>query len=127
HESFEEESKLLYVEALNELERYEQSSYLASEFKVGEIAPFQEELLELQKIRRASPTSPLIWLDAINKIYRKVDLAQIQLLDDAALPLMERLSGEGSNQTAKGPKVSVILPTYSPKTKIGRASCRERV
>jgi len=121
HESFEEESKLLYVEALNELERYEQSSYLASEFKVGEIAPFQEELLELQKIRRASPTSPLIWLDAINKIYRKADLAQIQLLDDAALPLMDRLSGEGSNQTAKGPKVSVILPTYSPKTSLKTA------
>lgn len=111
-EPFLDQHKLQYVEALNELERYEQSDRLAQTFQINEIATLQEELLTLQRIRRtASSTNE--WLDALNALYFDLGMSQVKLNDDDSLPLLDRLTAS-EVKSLEGPKVSVIMPTFSP-------------
>src|SRR5699024_2227370 len=48
-----------------------------------------------------------------NEIYAKAGLTQVRLLNDDSVSYLDRLAAE-SVKTRVGPKVSVIVPTYSP-------------
>src|SRR5699024_8533352 len=118
-EQLEEQHRLHWVEALNDLGVYEESARLAEEFDINASAPLQKELLDIQQIRRSS-TSSDDWLAAMNRLYASLNMSPIQLVDDRSLPLMDRLTS-GPFEAVEGPKVSVIMPTYSPGSGIRTA------
>src|SRR5690606_22103351 len=101
-----------FVEALYELESYSKAMSLVEIFKIHEIAPLQPELLELYRIRHTSDSAQE-WLQELNRLYRQLGLSEIRLLDDEALPLLDRLSATSVN-AIEGPKITVIIPTFSP-------------
>lgn len=110
--AFQDHHKLQYVEALAEAGRFDDMEKLASDFSIGELAPLQDELLNIQKIRRIG-ASANEWLDAMNDLYDSIQMSPIRLSNDDTLPLLDRLESDASNRV-DGPKVSVIMPTYSP-------------
>ena len=111
-EPFSKQQILLYVEALNDAGMYEQSDLLAEKYAVNDIAPLQREFLNLQRVRK---TSSCIsdWTETLNELYAALGLTQIRLLDDETVPYMDRLAASGG-EPINGPKVSVIMPTFSP-------------
>src|SRR5690625_937415 len=111
-EPFSTQQILLYVEALNDAGMYEQSDLLAEKYAVNDIAPLQREFLNLQRVRK---TSSCIsdWTETLNELYAALGLTQIRLLDDETVPYMDRLAASGG-EPINGPKVSVIMPTFSP-------------
>ncbi|WP_150119566.1 glycosyltransferase family 2 protein [Enteractinococcus helveticum] len=111
-DEFSDQNKLQYVEALNELEFYDQARELAKGFDLNDLAPFQQDLLELHRIRRTAK-SPLTWLEKLNEFYSQLGMSQVSLLDNESLSLLDRLTAAGSRQIT-GPKISVIMPTFSP-------------
>src|SRR5699024_5707156 len=53
-ESFTTNQKLLYVEALSDAGQHEQAWDLAGQFAVNDLAPLQQELLYLQRVRQSA-------------------------------------------------------------------------
>jgi glycosyltransferase involved in cell wall biosynthesis len=110
-EVFSEQNRLQYVEALNELGHYSESEHLAGELNINSIAPLQRELLNLQRIRRTGSVKE--WFSTLNAEYSSLGMTRVRLNDDETLPLLDRLSAYNPDQLT-GPKISVIMPTYSP-------------
>src|SRR5699024_1479859 len=75
-------------------------------------APFQQELLELHRVRRTAKT-PFEWLEKLNAFYRQLGMSEIQVLDNESFPLLDRLTVAEPNRV-EGPRISVIMPTFSP-------------
>lgn len=118
-EVFQDHHKLQYVEALNEIGRYDDVDSRAAKFSLGELVPLQHELLNIQSIRRTGSSSD--WLIAMNDLYASLDMSQIQVTnDDETVPLLDRLKSHAS-LSLDGPKVSVIMPTFSPGSGIWTA------
>lgn len=111
-EVFADHQKLQYLEALGEAERFSDIDRRANEFSIRELAPLQYELLNLQRVR-ASRTSSTDWLNALNALYESLNMSRISLIDDESCPLMDRLQSD-TRERLWGPRVSVIMPTYSP-------------
>lgn len=111
-EPFLDQHKLQYIEALGDIGDYEKLDRLAEEFSLANLAPLQYELLSVQKARRLS-TFPDEWLTALNDLYCSLGMSQVQLLSDESLPLLDRLDVAASD-LVDGPKVSIIMPTFSP-------------
>lgn len=111
-EYFKEHNRLQYVEALGEAERYNDLRLLCERFDIEELDPLQCKLLGIQQASRLSQSSK-DWLSATNSLYTQLGMASIRLLDDDSLPLLDRLASD-TNQRIDGPRVSVIMPTYSP-------------
>lgn len=109
---FQDAHKLQYVEALGAEDRHTDVRHFAKEFEINSLAPLQEELLEIQRIRQKS-SSDEDWLDALNELYGSLGMTKVRLSDDTLLPLMDRLMAVPSEKM-QGPKVSVIMPTFSP-------------
>lgn len=111
-EAFSAGNLLLNIEALHNLGEYEKSQALAEAHKIDEFAPLQTDLLRLQRMRLNSPPSEE-WLSELNELYAKLSMSQVELLEDESVPLMDRLSAS-STTALEGPRVSVIMPTFSP-------------
>lgn len=109
---FSKEQKLQYLEVLNELARYEEVEYFSGLFEVDTLAPLQYELLNIQRIRQTTSDSS-VWVDAMNRLYASVGLSEIELIGDESIALLDRLSAHTTKRIS-GPKVSIIMPTYSP-------------
>ncbi|WP_022871633.1 glycosyltransferase family 2 protein [Yaniella halotolerans] len=109
---FADQSKLLYVEALSELGQHDAAIRFAEKFEIDELAPLQKELLKLQRIGRSEEVLDA-WLEALNLFYVALDMSEVALLNDQTVPLLDRLTAK-SSRGIDGPKVSVIMPTYSP-------------
>src|SRR5699024_8889996 len=109
---FQDAHKLQYVEALGAADRHTDVRHFAREFEINSLAPLQEELLEIQRIRQES-SSDQDWLDALNELYGSLGMTKVRLSDDTLLPLMDRLMAVPVKKI-QGPKVSVIMPTFSP-------------
>src|SRR5699024_963446 len=118
-ETFSEQSKLQYVEAVHEVARYEQATHLERAFNINGLAPFQEELLNLQRIRRTGGTT-YEWLETLNQLYTELGMARVRFIENDSLSLMDRLAVE-TVSPVKGPKISVIMPTFSPGSGIRTA------
>src|SRR5690606_11780268 len=112
--------RLQYVEALADIERYEDVEKLRGRLEINALAPLQSELIEIQRVRRDRSASEVDWLKAMNALYRSLGMTPIQFATDPALPLMDRLRANPA-QIYSGPKVSVIMPTYSPGKSIRTA------
>ena len=112
-------SLLLNTEALHDLGEFETSQTLAKAHEIDEFAPLQTDLLHLKRLRLSS-ASYEDWISDLNKLYASLDMSQVQLLEDSSLPLMDRLSA-GLTTSLKGPKVSIIVPTFSPREGIRTA------
>lgn len=110
--AFQDHQKLQYVETLGEADRYPELVGLLDEFSVHELAPLQAELLAIQTVNRTS-SPPFVWVESMNELYKGLEMSQIRLSDDQALPLLDRLQANSRDYIA-GPKVSIIMPTFSP-------------
>lgn len=104
--------KLQYLEASAETARYGELERLAGEFSLEELAPLQYELFSIQRVRQSS-ASPDDWVEAMNGLYSSLGMSPIRLCSDKTLPLLDRLMAQ-VNESKDGPKVSVIMPTFSP-------------
>jgi glycosyltransferase involved in cell wall biosynthesis len=109
---FSEQQILLFIEALHEAGYYERAELFAWEHAIGEIAPLQPELLALQRVRRTSSAVDS-WVDELNELFSGLGMTRVRLLADEHLPLLDRLASENTDPI-DGPKVSVIMPTFSP-------------
>lgn len=118
-EPFSDQNRLQYVEALYEVERYEQAARLAEAFSINETAPCQVELLNLQRIRKTNDT-PDEWLQALNQLYADLGMSPVRLLKDESVSLMDRLAVEATDRE-EGPRITVIMPTFSPGSGIHTA------
>src|SRR5699024_3861062 len=96
-----------------------QAARLEKTFNINELAPCQEELLNLQRIRRTGGTS-CEWLAALNQLYSELGMARIRFIDSDSIPLMDRLAAE-TVDPVRGPKISVIMPTFAPSSGIRTA------
>lgn len=108
---FANQSKLQWVEALNDLGYYDAATAIGSRYEINQIAPLQLELLNLQRLRLTSSTDE--WLAALNDLYSRLDMSGVLLLENQSLPLLDRLIAERVSPVA-GPKISIIMPTFSP-------------
>jgi len=111
-EPFSEKQLLLFVEALNDVGLYERADHFAKKYAINDIAPLQRDLLNLQRVRHTG-SSIAEWISTLNEIYAASGLTQVRLLEDESVPYMDRLAANGG-QPLDGPKVSVIMPTFSP-------------
>ena len=111
-ESFADTNRLQYVEALAQAGRYSDMSEYNESLGIEQISPLQVELLQLQKVRHECLTD-VDWLSAVNRFYERQGMSYVRLLDDTSLPLLDRLASD-SAKVVDGPKVSVIMPTFSP-------------
>lgn len=103
---------LQYVEALGEVGRYEEQHARIDEFNLVDTAPLQVQLLGLDEIQHRGHSEGE-WLDALNEMYSSIGMSRVQLLDDTSRPLLDRLISDNTD-VVEGPKISVIMPTYSP-------------
>src|SRR5690625_4272658 len=92
--NFSDQQILLYVEALNEARHFDRAERLAGELSLGEISPLQPELLALQRLRREHTFSTPHWITKLNELYSSLNMTQVQLVDDEAAPLLDRLTVE---------------------------------
>jgi len=111
-ESFQDHHKLQYIESLGDTGDYDKLNCLAEEFSLEALAPLQYDLLAVQKARKLL-TSPEAWLSVLNDVYGTLGMSQVQLCGDESVPLLDRLASDGV-EPIHGPKVSIIMPTYSP-------------
>lgn len=104
--------KLQYVEALAELGDYEEQATLLERLDIESLAPMQVELMNIDRIANQS-SDKYEWLAAMNSLYSSLGMTTLALNDDDSLPLIDRLVSD-TNLQVNGPKVSVIMPTFSP-------------
>lgn len=104
--------KLEYVEALGDLGRYREQEKLARVLNIHDSDPLQMELLKLNRLRGENATAEA-WVEKLNCLYRSLGMSAVRLLRDATLPLMDRLVSDATH-SIRGPKISVIMPSYCP-------------
>src|SRR5699024_3362550 len=110
--------KLQYIEGLAELRRYVEHAKLVERFSIVDLEPMQIELMAIDRV--AYESSDQQWLTAINDLYDKLGMTKISLLEDATLPLMDRLQSASETQW-DGPKITVLMPTFAPNAGIRTA------
>lgn len=108
--------KLQFVEAAATLRHYAEQKDLVDRFDLENLAPKQAELIEVNRIAK-EVGSPSEWVEAMNRLYAAWSMTQITLDHDASLPLLDRLTSTNESNI-RGPKVSIIMPTYSPNAGI---------
>lgn len=108
---FSSEQKLQYVEALGDVRRYIEQQLLIEHLGVEELNPLQVELLHVDRCRHESSIES--WLLALNQLYSSLNMSKVGLSEADELPLMDRLVAT-SDRKIEGPKVSIIMPTFSP-------------
>src|SRR5699024_9623777 len=84
---------------------------LVSELSLASKNGLQVRLLELERVRQHEPEDG--WLAVLNDLYSSAGLSTIKLVGVESLPLLDRLCA-ASKSVVDGPKISVIMPTYSP-------------
>lgn len=119
-DSFDKQQRLQYLEALGEVGRYKDLDRLSKRFEISELAPLQYELLNVQRVAPTPSSSDRAWIDAMNELYDSLGMSPIQLIGDASIPLLDRLASN-TEHLIDGPKVSVIVPTFSPSQGIWTA------
>ena len=111
-DAFEDNDKMQYLEALVEGDRGDELSQLGAAFQINELAPAQADLLDIQRIRQAA-FSDTSWIEAMNCFYSRMGMSRIRVTGNDSLPLLDRLESD-TQVGLDGPRVSVIMPTYSP-------------
>lgn len=106
------ENVLQKVEALHELGKYDEAQAVARAHNINEIAPLQSELLRIERLRSEEGALDE-WLVELNELYESRQMSRLRLLEDRTLPLLDRLSVDNA-VAMDGPKVTVIVPTFSP-------------
>lgn len=115
-ESLTDHHKMQFVESLAELENYSEQSEFIDRFDISSLSPMQAELMEVDRLAKQGAAARE-WVESMNRLYASLGMATIKLYDDANLPLLDRLVSD-TNTAVEGPKISVIMPTYSPTTRI---------
>src|SRR5699024_6936414 len=108
--------KLQFVEATAELGHHAEQEALVDRFDLENLAPMQAELIEVNRIAKEG-SSPNEWINALNQLYAAWSMTPITLDRDTSLPLLDRLVSTNEARV-HGPKVSIIMPTFSPDTGI---------
>lgn len=110
-EAFTTYHKLLYIEVLAELRRYDEQGVLTQRFDIPNLVPLQAELIELDRV--AYECSEKEWLSALNHLYDGLGMARVRLMHNSSLPLLDRLKSN-SKARLEGPTITVLMPTYAP-------------
>jgi len=111
-EQFSSRDALQYVEALGEAREYRVQEKLIDELDLEIQHPLQVKLLRLNRLR-SEGSSAHEWLESLNELYASLGMSSLKLLSDDSLPLMDRLISDAEREIT-GPKISVIMPTFSP-------------
>lgn len=114
-DAFQPKQELQFLESLVEAERYDQFDKMKEVFDIKRTAASQLALLEIQRVRQSSSEGS--WLGAMNSFYSSLGRSQIRLTTQTDLPLLDRLEADTSERI-EGPKVTIIVPTYSPSSGI---------
>lgn len=115
-ETLTDHHKMQFIEALAELRHYDEQDELIVRFDIESVSPMQAQLMHIDRIAKEG-SSPAEWIEAMNGLYTSLEMVTIGLDDDSTLPLLDRLVST-TKTTVAGPKVSVIMPTFSPNTGI---------
>lgn len=110
--AFTNKHKMIFVEALAELGHYEELAEISQRFEITRIAPLQVDLLALDRIAKEGGP-PERWVESVNDMYANLGMTPIRLDENASLPLFDRITAEVSEKL-DGPKVTIIMPTFSP-------------
>ena len=101
-----------FIEGLAELNKYAELAEYSKRFGLDALAPTQSQLIRIDRLAKES-SDISVWLAALNRLYESLNMTPIELLEDTDLPLLDRLSA-GVGTKVHGPKISVLVPTYSP-------------
>lgn len=109
--SFGKNDRLIYIEALGELKRYEHQSAVVKRFNIERQFPVQAHLIELNVIRSESDMITSEWVRILNQLFESHGFSSVNLTASREQKPLDRLSTEVS-PLLDGPKVSVIVPTF---------------
>lgn len=103
--------RLLYLESLGELSRFEQQSALAKRFDIQRNQPTHVELMKLNAILDSSDQPYTVWLETLNTLYLSHSFSPIHMDGSSTAKPLDRL-GTRPSALFEGPLVSVIIPTF---------------
>lgn len=103
--------RLIFLEVLGELGRYEQQSSLARRFDVAAHFPVQDVLLQLNATRSTSGATSPTWLADLNAMYVRHGFSPVEMQAAQEAKPLDKLTTSTSPIT-DGPRISVIVPTY---------------
>lgn len=103
--------RLLYLEALGEIHRFEEQDALADRFRTGGTFPIQRVLHRLNSLRVKEGVDSTAWLQTLNEIFLSRNFSPIRMKQISDQKPLDRLHTE-TNPIHDGPLVSVIIPTY---------------
>src|SRR5699024_10802924 len=103
--------RLLYLEALGELSRFDEQIALAERYKTGNTFPVQCVLHQLNAIRQDTGVQTTDWLQTLNGIYTARNFSPVGMRHDSSSKPLDSLYTD-TYPIHDGPLVSVIIPTY---------------
>src|SRR5699024_506189 len=109
--SLTQHDKLINLEALGEVERFEGQASLANRFNIGKRFPVQLKLMRLNAIRQHSGTASALWIQELNELYTSHSLSKVHVDARATGMPLDKLRTK-TKAVISGPRVSVIVPTF---------------
>lgn len=109
--TFSRKDRLIYLEALGELGRYEQQAALAKHFQLTKYYPLHSSLIRLNAIQAEHGAISSAWLEELNALYVDNRYSAVHLKDSLSAKPLDRLESK-IDPIDNGPLVSVIIPTY---------------
>lgn len=103
--------RLIWIEALGELGRFEQQASLIRRFNTAQQFPVQEKLLELNSIRHTHGSTDPAWVSHMNAVYSRYGFSLIDMTRDEDKSPLDRLVTR-STPIFEGPLVTIIVPTF---------------
>lgn len=103
--------QLIYLEALGELQRFEDQAGHARRFGLHLHLPLQQQLMEMNAVQSFEGADSATWLKKLNNIYLERGFTPVRFTEDNQVSALDRLRCDAPVIT-EGPLVSVIMPTF---------------
>lgn len=103
--------RLIYLEALGELNRFDEQSKLADRFNIEKHLPVHRALIKLNALQRLTGASAVEWIDSLSALYVNHGFSPIHMTQSSTTRPLDKLRTQTS-PVHEGPLVSVIVPTY---------------
>ncbi|MGP4966627.1 glycosyltransferase [Glutamicibacter ardleyensis] len=103
--------RLIYVEVLTENGELKKQREAIKRFGIRNKFPIQGELLRLNSVHQVDGGVTERWLEELNGLFAKEDLAKIHLEESDELAAIDRLRSKAKKIT-DGPMVSVLVPSF---------------
>ncbi|MGP9784384.1 glycosyltransferase [Glutamicibacter sp. AOP12-B1-11] len=103
--------RLIFVEVLTETGELKKQREAIKRFGIRNKFPIQGELLRLNSVHQTDDGVSERWLDELNGLFAKEDLAKVYLEDSDSLAPIDRLRSK-TEKITDGPMVSVLVPSF---------------